>query len=344
MKRFFCFLTLAFAISCTSCQKVNGSNDNQKEEDSGFVVKGWNGEFVAGMADAYQYFLENNKMPASVKVEGLDYGRGKMMAASCQILKKIIAAPDTWQDEEVEFLYDVACPDNEKNNTLDTDEMSMEQFLVVIDNAYAFAEKNNVFPNYCTVNASHKDADGSEYDTKMVINAIFVTFARIFDYYVKNNELPETFNVWHSDFLRASSNCPITDNLVVSTVNEIIKGKTTDYDKAKAIFEYARDEWDYEGYNNTKYGAVKVIEGKQGNCCDMSHAIIAMSRAIGIPARYRHAQCQYSSSVIGHVMAEIYVDGQWYLCDATNNGNTFGNHESWKYMVTFNGRYNALPF
>ena len=117
-----------------------------------------------------------------------------------------------------------------------------------------------------------------------------------------------------------------------------------DYDRAKAIFEYARDEWEWLNYNNTSKGAVGTIQDKGGNCCDLTHAIVAMSRAAGIPARYRHAQCQYASGVIGHVIAEIYVDGVWYPADASNNENTFGNHEAWSHMATFNGRYNELPF
>lgn len=348
MKRLFLFLTLAFAISCTSCQKENGKdNGEDPKQEQGFVIKNWNGEFVARMADAYQYFLENNKMPTSVNVEGMDYGRGKMVAASCKILKKIVAEPETWQDEEVDFLQTASTPDNEKNNTLDVNEMDMETFLVVVDKIYEYAESHNgLFPNYCTIDANHTDPDGSTYSTKMVINAIFVTFARIFDYYVTNNELPETFNVWHSDFLHSTVNCPIDNDLVVSTMQSIIAGKTTDMEKAKALFIHSLDEWEWVNYSNTSRGAVKTIQQKGGNCCDLSHALVAMSRAAGLPARYRHAQCRYKSSgsIIGHVMAEIYVDGKWYLCDPSSSGTTFGNHEAWSVMETFNGYYEALPF
>ena len=126
MKRLFIFVTLVFAMMCNSCEKANGTangdlpNGDQQEEqqkpEEGFVVKGWNGEFVQQMAEAYKYFVENNKMPTAVNVEGLDYGRGKMVAASCKLLKKIIAEPETWQDVEVDFLETASIPDNEKNN------------------------------------------------------------------------------------------------------------------------------------------------------------------------------------------------------------------------------------
>ena len=345
MKRFL-LLSVAFMLVFSACSKANNPVGEEPKEDAGFVVKGWNGEFVAKMAGAYEYFVENNKMPATINVEGLNYGRGAMMAAGSQLLKKIVAEPETWQDEDVDFLQNVSCPDNEKNNTLDLNEMTMEQFLVVVNNAYAYAEKNHVFPNYCTVDANHSDPDGSVYATQMVINAIYVTLARIFDHYVKNNELPQTFNVWHSDYLRSTANCPIDNELVVSTMQAITAGKKTDREKAEALFIHALDEWDWVDYMNTGRGAVKTIQNLGGNCCDLSHALVAMSRAAGIPARYRHAKCKYkkSGSLIGHVMAELYVDGKWYLCDPSSSGTTFGNHEAWSVMNPFHGYYNELPF
>lgn len=348
MKRLAFLFSLVCMLAICACTEANTLDGKEPDkEDPGFVVKGWNGEFVAEMADAYKYFLENNKLPNDVTVEGIKYGRGKMVAASCKLLEKIVAEPETWQDEEVDFLENASTPDNEKNNTLDINEMDLETFLVVIDKSYKYAEEHNgLFPNYCTVDANHKDPDGSEYSTKMVINAIAVTLARIFDYYVTNNELPETFNVWHSDFLRSTVNCPIDDPVVVAKMEEILAGKKTDYEKAEAIFYYSLDEWEWVNYSNTSRGAVKTIQQNGGNCCDLSHAVVAMARAAGLPARYRHAQCKYkaSGSVIGHVMAEIYVDGRWYLCDPSSSGTTFGNHEAWSVMDTFNGYYNALPF
>jgi transglutaminase-like putative cysteine protease len=129
-------------------------------------------------------------------------------------------------------------------------------------------------------------------------------------------------------------------------MQEIIAGKNTDFEKAEAIFYYSLDEWEWVNYSNTSRGAVKTIQQKGGNCCDLSHAVVAMARAAGLPARYRHAQCKYKKSgkVIGHVMAEIYVDGKWYLCDPSSSGTTFGNHEAWSVMSTFNGLYDELPF
>lgn len=345
MKRLAFLLSFACMLSFCACTKANNpESEPEKEEDKGFVATGWNGYFVEAVAQSYEYFVENDKLPTSVNVEGINYSRGKVFAAGYKLLLKIMSEPDTWQDEEVEFNDRFSCSDNKANNTVNVEYISLDDFMGYAKRAYEYAEKSMAFPNYVTMESGYVDGDGSKYDVKIVNTALTVGLARIFHYFKENNKLPETVSTWHTDYLRKVANCNISDPLVISTMESITAGKTTDRQKAEAIFEYARDEWSYEGYSNTKYGAVTVIQGKQGNCCDMSHAIVALCRAAGIPARYYHAQCQYSSGNIGHVMAQIFVDGQWFLVDATNNGNTFGNHESWKYMNTFNGLYNELPF
>lgn len=345
MKRLVLLTLLIIAMSCSSFHMVGAENIGKVQEKE-FAVKNWNGSFVQAMSDAYQFFLENDMMPETITVEGVDYDRGKIMAASCQILKKIATEPETWQDEKVHFIDNALCADNPRNNTLDIDEMTLEQFLVVADKIYGYAEINKAFPNYCTIDADYQDADGSKYPTQLISNAIYVTFARIFGYFATYNKLPEKFSVWHSDFLRSVTNCPIDDPAVIAAMEEAISGKTTNFEKAKALFEYSLNKWEWINYSNTAKGAVKTIIDKEANCCDLSHALVAMSRAAGLPARYYHGQCRYikSGKVIGHVMAEIYVDGKWYLCDVSSTGTTFGNHEAWSTMETFNGRYNELPF
>ncbi len=353
MKRILLVTSLIFAMSFGSCQKVGGENtetpeipDVPAEEEKGFVAEGWNGYFVEEMAAAYEFFLENNRMPSEVNVEGIKYGRGKMFAASYKLVQKIMNEPETWQENEVDFNDTFSCPDNEKNNTINVDSLSFDEFMGYAKRAYEYAETNKALPNYVTMQSNYTDKDGSIYDVKVVINALSLGFARIFHHYKEHNEFPAKISAWHSDYLHSTTNCPKDDPVVKSKLEEIIAGKTTDYEKAEAIFYYSLDEWEWVNYSNTSKGAVKTINEGKGNCCDLSHAVVALGRAAGLPSRYRHAQCKYkaSGSIIGHVMAEIYVDGQWYLCDPSSSGTTFGNHEAWSTMATFNGFYDQLPF
>lgn len=348
MKRLAFLFSLACMLSFTACAKENNpeNTDLEQEENKEFVATGWNGYYVEEMAKAYETFVETDQLPATITIEGIKYGRGKMFAAGYKLLLKIMAEPDTWQDEEVDFNDRFSCSDNVANNTITVDEISFEDYMGYMKRAYEYAEKGMALPNYVTMQSGYVDADGSKYDVRIVSLALSVGLARVFHYFKEHNELPETVSTWHTDYLRSTANCPIDDPVVVAKMKEITEGKKTDYEKAEAIFYYSLDEWEWIDYSNTSRGAVKTIQQNGGNCCDLSHAVVAMARAAGLPARYYHAQCKYkkSGSTIGHVMAQIYVDGKWYLCDPSSSGTTFGNHEAWSTMETFNGLYKALPF
>lgn len=334
MKRIALFILVLTVLSC-------GDSNNE------FKARSWNGYFVQEMSDAYEYFLEHDKMPESIIVDGVEYDRGKMFAASHKLLLKMIEEPKKWQRSVVEFNESLTFIDNVRNNTLNIDEISLEDFTSLTEKAYKYAEENGAFPKYCILNEDYiHPADSSRYSTKMISNSMLVGFSRFFHHYVENLELPQAVSTWHTDYLHSVMNCTKEDSTVVATMKMVTDGMTNPYDKAKALFEHALNAWEWQNYYNSRKGAVKTINEDGGNCCDLSHALVAMGRAAGIPSRYRHAQCQYikSGKVIGHVMAEYYVDGVWYLCDPSSTGTTFGNHEAWSVMDTFNGYYNELPF
>jgi transglutaminase-like putative cysteine protease len=144
-------------------------------------------------------------------------------------------------------------------------------------------------------------------------------------------------------YLASTTNCQVTNADIKALVASLTKGKTTNYAKAVAIFNWVNENVDYSFYYNTKRGAVGTLKNKTGNCVDTSHLLIALARAAGIPARYKHATCKFSSGTYGHVWAEIWVDGKWYSADATSSSNSFGVIKSWK-LVTLKGTYTSLPF
>ena len=76
----------------------------------------------------------------------------------------------------------------------------------------------------------------------------------------------------------------------------------------------------------------------------MAHLVVALSRAAKLPARYVHADCTFRSGRrIGHVWAEIYIDGKWVKADATSNYNTLGKIVNW-HNGAYHGRHISLPF
>lgn len=63
----------------------------------------------------------------------------------------------------------------------------------------------------------------------------------------------------------------------------------------------------------------------------MTHLAVALYRAAGYPALYKHGNCYFkiSKRIIGHVWSDVEVDGKWYPIDYTSSRNTFGVINSW---------------
>ncbi len=147
-------------------------------------------------------------------------------------------------------------------------------------------------------------------------------------------------------YLQATKNCQVTNSRIKSLAASITKGKTTTYQKAVAIFNWVRDNLGYSFYYNTRYGSVGTLAKRTGNCCDTAHLLIALERAAGIPARYVHGKCKFTSgNAYGHVWAQVYVEGKWYSADATSSSNTFGIIKNWNTATAkIYGTYASLSF
>lgn len=139
----------------------------------------------------------------------------------------------------------------------------------------------------------------------------------------------------------AQSNNPIIKSLAAS----ITAGTTSDFGKATKIFNWVRDHISYSFYYNTRYGALGTLKTRSANCADTAHLMVALERAAGLPARYQHGTCRFSSGTYGHVWAQVYVNGKWYYADGTSSRNSFGVIKNWRTSsFTLHGTYASLPF
>ena len=320
-----------------------------------FKLDSFNGQLVKGLAGAYDTFLETGTLPKTINVDGLPYSKNHYIYDACVLIEKIVAEPDTWQDEDLDT-ESVAGGDEYRFNTYDLDTIDWAHIQYLASRMRAFADKNGQLPNYVTFPSDDTSSQGylpklmmvvTEHDNMMNLRAAAVVLTRTFNYFVEHEgEWPAEVSSWPSDYMGPSRNCPTDAPEVKAALDAALAGLASDAtarQKAEAIFAYTRDEWEWENYMNTKKGAVKTIQEKGGNCCDLTHATLAMCHAAGIPARYLHGQCFFSSGIIGHVIPEIYVDGKWWICDPSNNNAQFGT-PTWKGMDTFNGRYYELEF
>lgn len=149
-----------------------------------------------------------------------------------------------------------------------------------------------------------------------------------------------------SAYLKSSKNCQVDASKIKSLVKSLTSGLTSDFDKAKAIFNYVRDTLSYSFYYNTKYGASGTLSAKRGNCVDHTHLLVAMFRTADLPARYVHGKCTFSSGgVYGHVWAQVLIGDTWVCADATSSRNSLGKISNWNTKsFTLNSRYVSLPF
>lgn len=147
-------------------------------------------------------------------------------------------------------------------------------------------------------------------------------------------------------YLSASTNCQVSNEAIVALANQLTYGITNTLDKAIAIYNYVRDSISYSFYYDTHYGAVGTLNAKTGNCVDQSHLSIALYRAAGIPARYVHGTCSFSSGgVYGHVWSQVLIGDTWVVSDTTSTRNSFDNVVNWNnYNYSLKGYYSSISF
>ena len=148
-----------------------------------------------------------------------------------------------------------------------------------------------------------------------------------FPYGVPHGRLPECIEIEEcSEFLRDSRYVSSSPAIWREAID--IQSASTDvFQTSYAIMEHIFDNYSYQpGVTSASTHSTEVFERRQGVCQDFAHAMIAMCRALGIPARYASGYL-YDPGHTGlrgtqasHAWCEIYILGQgWFGLDPTNN-------------------------
>jgi transglutaminase-like putative cysteine protease len=103
---------------------------------------------------------------------------------------------------------------------------------------------------------------------------------------------------------------------------EVVEGKNGDLVRARALYDHTIDRMRYMKFGSG-YGqgdAVYACDAKTGNCTDFHSYFIALSRSVGIPARFAIGASIPSARDAGgisgyHCWAEFYTDGRWWPVD-----------------------------
>jgi transglutaminase-like putative cysteine protease len=64
-------------------------------------------------------------------------------------------------------------------------------------------------------------------------------------------------------------------------------------------------------------GAVQTLLDRRGVCRDYAHLVVALLRALDVPARLVSVYAPGLSPMDFHAVAEAWVDGRWHVVDAT---------------------------
>ena len=64
-------------------------------------------------------------------------------------------------------------------------------------------------------------------------------------------------------------------------------------------------------------GAARTLMARRGVCRDYAHLVIALLRALDVPARMAAVYAPGLSPMDFHAVAEAYIDGEWWVVDAT---------------------------
>ncbi len=107
-----------------------------------------------------------------------------------------------------------------------------------------------------------------------------------------------------------------------SIAAEVVEGKTGDLVRARALYDHTIDRMRYMKFGSGwgKGDAVYACDARTGNCSDFHSYFIALSRAVGIPARFAIGASIPSQRNEGgidgyHCWAEFYTDGKWWPVD-----------------------------
>lgn len=95
--------------------------------------------------------------------------------------------------------------------------------------------------------------------------------------------------------------------------------------RVTAICNWIYDNVDYQpGSSNEQTTATESLILRAGVCRDFAHIGIAFCRALNIPARYVSVYAYGLQPADFHAVFEAYLDGRWWLFDATRQANLDG--------------------
>lgn len=168
-------------------------------------------------------------------------------------------------------------------------------------------------------------------DYRVVVNELG------YDLAVCEGEVPEIYNQAE---LHIESNNP----QIKALAGELSSGKRTACDAVRAFYDYIGDNLVYT-YNGANWGAQAALGEMGADCTEYASLMIALSRALGLPARYLEglyfSQTEDPIARTEHAWTEIFLQGTgWVPVDPTlgrfllDRGTYFARYKPDRIIVT----------
>ncbi len=348
--------------SVPSTSEGESSEEDEPTEPTQATTSSPTADWYAPVAKAAyeleQYVLKNKDLPASVTVNGQSFTRAEFCYLCCAAIVGINGGTTAGE---------LTTPDlNEPQNPQDTLTPGTIELAEVVERAQkymTFCDNNGQGPNYMTTSLGYLHYKEAVY-----------FFAKNMSFYYEEGRLPTYCgaNNWsvtsgtyvegdatfgynyssYASYILPTANCQSTNATIISVAKTGMNyssgtyggyaNPSNTYQAIFNLFEYLNDKTSYLYYFDTSRGALGVWRDKQGNCCDMAHLMIACSRSLGVPGRYAHGYCHFSSMSCGHVWASILCGSTWYTADLVSNYNYLGYKTN--RTGTFYSYYRELPF
>ncbi|PWW17610.1 transglutaminase superfamily protein [Cytobacillus oceanisediminis] len=129
---------------------------------------------------------------------------------------------------------------------------------------------------------------------------------------------------------------------ITELATEITEGKSSDREKAKAVYDYVAKTISYDVEKletddfNWDDSALKTLDSKTGVCQDYSYLTIALLRASNMEARFVEGTAFSGFWPQRHAWVEVKVDGSWLTMDPTWGA---GYIKDDKFVAAFNDKY-----
>jgi len=304
-----------------------GDNSNGTVNNSGISVS----DILSAAKKLKDFIQTNRRLPDHVTVSN----QGLTVAQFFELMLNVIVQVNS---DHAGLLTLKAVKEALNPSGSATGQIMKSEYIRMANKILDFIKVYGRAPNYVTTSIGRVSYPNLVY-----------AMTRILTFYNDNSRLPNYVTIEDvnglSRYLVATANCQVNDPSIRKLAAQLTAGLKSEWDKAKAVFEWVRDNISYSFYYNTRYGAVGTLKYRTGNCCDHAHLVVALARAASLPARYMHGICTFSSGTYGHVWAQIYINGAWYNADATSNRNSLGVINSWNTATAkILGTYASLPF